>query len=202
MYRNIVFDLGGVVVDYNPRDFLADRFFYERLENTIYDAVFGSEEWALLDRGALGWAEASEIFLRRGKDKGIELEMQAVVDEWTDMLTTRKATVTLMRLLKKKGFNLYYLSNISRDAFALLEKRDFWPIFDGGIASWEVQLRKPDTALYKQLLDKYKLVPEETIFTDDNRENAAAAFQAGITGIHFKNVKGFCKMLVVFGIDV
>lgn len=202
MYHNIVFDIGGVVVNYSPKDYLVDRFYHDRTEKKLYEAVFGSEEWEMLDRGELRWAEAAEIFRQRGKEKDISFEMQALLDEWTDMLTTRKATVALMRLLKKKGFKLYYLTNISHEVFALLQQRDFWQLFDGGVASCEAGAAKPDLALYRELLKKYELEPQETIFTDDRRENTAAAFEAGITGIQFKNVKNFCKMLVTYGIDI
>lgn len=202
MYKNIVFDLGGVVVDYKPKDYLVDRFFHEKTEQKIYDAVFGSNEWLMLDRGDISWEQACKIFMGRAKQKDIEFEMEVVLEEWTDMLETRKPTITLMRLLKKKGFNLYYLSNISSHAFEVVSKRDFWNLFDGGIASCEVNINKPDPEIYRMLLSKYKLVPQETIFTDDNRENAANAFQAGITGILFENVKSFCSMLVTYGIDI
>lgn len=202
MYRNIVFDLGGVVVEYNPRDYLADRFFNERIEKRLYEAVFGSEEWQLLDQGKLTWGEAFQIFIQRGQDKEMLFEMQALLENWTDMLTTRKPTIALLKLLKKKGFDLYYLSNISKETLALLARRNYFKLFSGGVASYEVGVNKPDPLIYDTLLDKYDLVPEETIFTDDRKPNAAAAFGAGITGIQFKNVKGFCKSLLSYGIDV
>lgn len=202
MYRNLVFDLGGVVFNYDPRDFLVNRFYHEATENKIYEAVFGSEEWALLDQGKLSWRKASEIFLRRGREKDIEFEMLTVLEEWPDMLSTRKATVTLLNLFKKKGFNLYYLSNISHEVLQMMKNRDFWQLFDGGVASCNVGLLKPEPEIYTALLEEYELRPQETIFTDDHIDNANAAYAAGITGIHFKNVKSFCKMLVTYGIDI
>jgi putative hydrolase of the HAD superfamily len=202
VYHNIVFDLGGVVVNYSPRDYLVDHFYNERIENQLFSAVFGSEEWQLADMGKLSWDEAAAIFTQRGQDMDLAFEMQTLLDEWTDMLTTRKATVALMRLLKNKGFGLYYLSNISLEVLRLLEVRDFWQLFDGGLTSCQAGVIKPDLAIYRQLLDKYGLIPQETIFTDDARENTAAAFEVGITGIQFKSVKNFCKMLVTYGIDI
>lgn len=202
MYHNIVFDLGGVVIDYNPKDYLVDRFYHTDTEEKLYNAVFGSEEWHLLDKGEITWAEAQSIFMRRGHEDGLAFEMQAVMDEWTDIMSTRRATVALLRLLKKRGFNLYYLSNISKPILELLKQRDFWSLFDGGVASCEEGYLKPEPELYQILLSRYGLVPQETIFTDDLRENTAAAFEIGITGIQFKNVKNFCKMLVTYGIEV
>ncbi len=202
MYQNLVFDLGGVVVNYNPKDYLAETFFYERLENKLYAAVFGSEEWIKMDLGEMSFEDASEIFMRRAEEEDIAFEMQALLDNWMELMTDRKATINLMRLFKKQGYKLYYLSNIARESLAVLQKRSFWSMFDGGIASCEVGLIKPDPKIYRLLLQQYSLVPQETIFADDRKENALAAFQAGITGIQFHNVKNFCKMLVTYGINL
>lgn len=202
LYQNMVFDIGGVVVNYNPKEFLVDKFFHERTENKIYDAVFGSEEWQLLDKGELSWRKATEIFMRRGQEKDIAFEMLSVLEEWTQMLTTKNATVTLLRLLKKRGFKLYYLTNMSKEVLGMLSTRDFWQLFEGGVASCEVGLLKPDIAIYRHLLQEYNLRAQQTIFTDDMQENTLASFEAGITGIQFKNVKSFCKMLVTYGIDI
>lgn len=202
MYHNIVFDIGGVVVNYNPKDYLADKFFNERIEKKLYDAVFASEEWRLLDRGDIVWEEAFPIFMQRGDDKGVAFEMQALLENWTEMLETRKATVTLMKLLKRKGFDLFYLSNISERVLELLERRKFWKLFSGGVASFEVSANKPDPRIFEALLDRYQLVPEETIFTDDHKLNALAAFDHGMTGIQFTGVKDFAKSMVTYGIDI
>lgn len=202
MYHNIVFDLGGVVINYAPKDYLVDRFYSERTEKALHEDVFGSEEWELLDKGEITWRQAREVFLQRAEERDLAFEMQTLLDEWTEMMSTRTATVNLMRLLKKKGFNIYYLSNMSKEVFDLIRQRDFFSLFEGGVVSCEVGVVKPDIEIYRQFLQKYSLVPQETIFTDDVRQNTAAAFEAGITGIQFKNVKSFCKMLVTYGIDI
>ncbi len=202
VYHNMVFDLGGVVFNYNPKEYLVERFYNERTEKKLYDAVFGSEEWQLMDLGKLTWNDASAIFMQRGKAKDVAFEMRALLEEWTELLTTRSATVVLMRLLKKNGFNIYYLSNLSKEVHELIARRDFWPLFDGGVLSYEVGVAKPDLEIYQILLKKYKLAPQETIFTDDTKANSSAAFETGITGIQFRNVKSFCKMLVTYGIEI
>jgi HAD superfamily hydrolase (TIGR01509 family) len=75
-------------------------------------------------------------------------------------------------------------------------------LFDGGVASCEVGVCKPDPEIYRHLLAKYELDPTETLFTDDSKENAEAAFRAAITGIPFRNVKSFCKALVALGVEL
>ncbi len=202
MYNNLIFDLGGVVVNYSPKDYLADTFFYERVEKRLYNLVFASEEWKLLDLGELTFKQANDIFMKRAEEENLAFEMRALLDDWTDMLSTKQATVNLMRLFKKQGYRLYYLSNISHDVLAMLKKRSFWSMFDGGIASCEVGLAKPDPDIYRLLLQSYKLDASECIFADDRKENALAAFEVGITGIQFFDVKNFCKMLVGYGVTV
>ncbi len=202
MYKNLIFDLGGVVVNYNPKDYLAEQFFYERIEKMLYDMVFASEEWRQLDLGEITFLQANEIFMKRAESENLGFEMRALLDNWTEMLSNRQATINLMRIFKKQGYQLFYLSNISHDVLAQLKKRSFWSMFDGGIASCEVGLAKPDPTVYRLLLDSYKLDPRECIFADDRKENALAAFEVGITGIQFFDVKNFCKMLVGYGVTL
>ena len=77
---------------------------------------------------------------------------------------------------------MFYLSNISWDVLEMLQQRKFWQLFDGGVASCEVKLTKPDLRIYHALLAKYGLSAAESIFIDDNTANASAAFDADITG--------------------
>lgn len=202
MYKNIIFDLGGVVVDFNPREFLLERFYNEDMENKVFDLTFGSEEWLLLDAGKLTRTEGNARMLEHAKEVGCVFEVQSVLDDWNRMLKTRRKTVEVIKRLKKMGFSIYYLSNIPQDVIDEIRQRDFWPLFDGGIASCEVQLTKPDPAIYKLLLERYQLIPAETIFVDDHKPNTTAAFDLGITGIHYKGSSSFIRALNTCGIPI
>ncbi len=201
MYRNIIFDLGGVVVDFTPREFLVDHFMNEKLENQLYDITFGSDEWIELDAGLLSREECSRIMLEKGRAIGREYEVRIILNDWYDMLHTKDDTVQLIKRLKKRGYGIYYLSNISYDVLDLLHQRRFWQLFDGGIASCDVKLTKPDLRIYHALLAKYGLNAAECIFIDDNTANAAAAFDCDITGIHFKNSRALHRALQSYGIE-
>ena len=83
----------------------------------------------------------------------------------------------------------------------MLQQRKFWQLFDGGVASCEVKLTKPDLRIYHALLAKYGLSAAESIFIDDNTVNASAAFDADITGIHFKNVRTLQRALLSYGVE-
>ena len=112
MYKNIIFDFGGVVVNFNPKDFLMDHFMNRRAEEETYDIVFGSQEWQDLDRGIITREEANKIMLEKAAHANRVFEVQTCLDEWFTMLETNKTTVQIMRKLKAAGYRLYYLTNI------------------------------------------------------------------------------------------
>lgn len=200
MYKNIVFDLGGVVVGFDPRGFLIERFYDEMLESTLYDLTFGTKEWRMLDAGECPREQTNAVLMERAKAAGYGFEVQAVLDDWFSMLHTQHAVVSLMKHLKKSGYHLYYLSNIPFDVLDMMKERNFWPLFEGGVASCEVRTNKPDPAIYQCLMDKYALIPEETIFTDDNPINVKGAYDLGITGIQFQDINSFVKELESCGV--
>ena len=96
----------------------------------------------------------------------------------------------LVRKLKSRGYCVYYLSNIPEDVLDFLTERDLKGLFDGGVASCEVHINKPDPRIYKALLDKYQLKAGESVFIDDRLENVQAAFRLGFAGIQMKDSVG------------
>lgn len=200
MYKNIVFDLGGVVVDYEPREFLVDHFMNEKLEQSLYDITFGSAEWLKLDAGAITRAEAEEIMRKKGTAIGHKFEIDMLLTDWMDMLKTKEDTITLMRKLKKNGYRLYYLSNIAEDTLERLSRRNFWVLFDGGIASCDVRMLKPDHRMFERLLRKFSLQPSETVFIDDSPANIVAVSDMGMAGIRYKGTRELVRALASYGI--
>ncbi len=202
MYKNIIFDLGGVVVDYAPKIFLVDHFMNEKLENELYDITFGSNEWLLMDSGELTREEGNRLMREKAAAIHRTYEVDVILSDWFDILHTKEDTVQLMKRLKKRGYSLYYLSNISHDVLDLLRQRSFFELFDGGLASCEAKLNKPDLRLYQTLLANEGIHASESIFIDDNKVNAAAAASVGITGIHFRNVRLLARSLSNYGIHL
>ena len=103
MYKNIIFDLGGVVVDFKPRDFLRDHFLNKSAEDEVFDLTFGSKEWEELDRGVISRGTANRLMLENAAERGRTFEVQAVIDEWQSILHTNKRTVKTMCKLKLAG---------------------------------------------------------------------------------------------------
>ncbi len=202
MYKNIIFDLGGVVVDFTPRIFLLDRFSNEELENKLYDISFGSDTWQALDAGEMTREEGDKIMMKAAAEIGLSYEMEVVLNDWDDMLKTKDDTARLIKRLHKNGYNLYYLSNIAHDTLALIKKRHFWPLFKDGIASCNVRVTKPDLKIFNGTLRKFGLNPQETIFIDDTPINVDAAQTTGIKALLFTSVPALAKDLAALGVNL
>lgn len=115
MYKNIIFDFGGVVVQFNPKDFLMDHFVNKRAEEIVYELTFGSQEWQDLDRGIITREEGNAAMLENAARVNRVFEVQTVIDEWPTILRTKESTVHTMQKLKAAGYRLYYLTNIPAD---------------------------------------------------------------------------------------
>lgn len=194
MYKNIIFDLVNVVLDYNPVAYLKEKFNDNKVEEIILDTVFKSEEWPMLDRGVITEEEAIERIVNRDiKNKEF---IEIAFENWYEMLRPLNDTVMLIKELKNKGFNLYYLSNFHLKAFDyVIKKNEVFKLFDGGVVSFKEKLLKPEKEIYTKILEAYDLKADECIFIDDVFENVEGANKEGIKGIQFKNVKDLRKEL-------
>ena len=190
MYKSIIFDIGGVMIDFDPKGYLVDRLCSAKTEEMVYGLTFGSEEWKKLDAGLISRFEGNHIMLEKARAAGCEFEVQGVLDDWTHILHPRHKMHELVRRLKNHGYCVYYLTNMPQDIFELLEQRGTFERFDGGVASCEVHINKPDPRIYKALLDKYQLKAGESVFIDDRLENVQAAFRLGFAGIQMKDSVG------------
>ena len=150
--------------------------------------------------GLITRQEAEAVMRRRGAELGHSFEVDAILSDWMDMLKTKDDTVQMMTRLKKRGYRLYYLSNIPAHVYDMLRQRRFFALFDGGVASCEIHLNKPDLRIYQALLKKYGLDPAASIFIDDNKQNASAAFDMDMVGIHYKNGSALRKALKSYGV--
>ena len=133
---------------------------------------------------------------------GRAFEVQGVLDDWLHILRPRRRMQELVRRLKNHGYSVYYLSNIPEDVLALLKERGVLDRFDGGVASCEVHINKPDPRIYQALLDKYHLRADECIFIDDRAENLVAASALGFGIYEMHNVGTLLRSLPTFGVSL
>ena len=115
MIKNIIFDIGGVVVNYDPKEYLSRKFNRPELEQVLYDAIFDSAEWKLLDAGKMTRALAEQQMLSAAGDYRYEARM--VLDDWRGMMTTKLDTVELITALRASGYHIFFLSNMPEDIY-------------------------------------------------------------------------------------
>lgn len=187
MYKNVIFDLGNVLLDFNPRGYLKSKISDDKLED-VFKAIFSSEEWVMLDRGTITEKEAINNIINRNSTYKNEINL--AFDNWYDLLKPIEETVEILMSLKENGYKIYYLSNFHELAFGEVTKKNkFFELFDGGVVSYAEKLIKPEEEIYKLILERYKLNPNESIFVDDMETNVEGANKVGIKTILFKGAK-------------
>lgn len=186
MIQNIVFDIGNVLVDFDPKKFLKRKGFDETTAERIINASVKTSVWNELDRGAWTEEELIEGFVRN--DPEIEDQLRRAFEDYKDIVLPTTYAIPWIKELKAKGYGVYYLSNCSRMVEVQCEEAmAFLPYTDGGILSYTDKLIKPDPAIYLLFLERFGLKADETVFLDDTLVNIEAAEKLGIHGIWFKS---------------
>ena len=181
MIRNIVFDIGKVLLGFPVMDYLISLFGEEKAVR-IAQAVFGTGYWNELDRAVLSEEEILELFYIGAPD--LKAEIKEAFDRIGECIIRFRWPIQLIDSLKERGYNVYFLSNMSEHAKASNpDAFDFVSHMDGGIWSCDVKAIKPGPDIYRCLFEKYGLVPEECIFIDDHEENVAVGKRFGMKGI-------------------
>lgn len=183
MIKNIIFDLGNVLISWKPSEYYEKKNYPKQRIDILLNEVFKSDEWCQLDNGDISTQEAIEkIALNSSLNRD---EIALVFNQRIEILHPIKNNIKLLPLLKKRGFYLYYLSNFSIDLFKeVVSTYEFFKYFDGGIFSADVGLSKPDLRIYNALLDKYLLKSDESLFIDDLNINVQGARESGIASIY------------------
>lgn len=181
MIKNIIFDLGNVLLSWKPGEYFEKSGYDTMTSDLIMNDVFKSPEWLSLDNGDLSTPEAIDLIAEKSSLR--KEYISSLFNLRTKIIYPLTENIKLLPELKKKGFKLYYLSNFPIDFFEeVKEEYDFFRYFDGGIISAEVRHSKPDKKIYKILLEKYSLNPEECFYIDDIEINVRAAESAGLKG--------------------
>ena len=182
--KNIVFDLGNVLIKFDKETYLEEKLPKEKRKD-FDDNVIETREWLMLDRGTLTYAEAKKIF--KEKSPHLSTEIDNFFDkDFFELLKPIKENIELLFKLKDHyEYKLYVLSNFHKDSFEYVFKHnDFFRLFEGCLVSCYFKLLKPEEKIYDTLLYEFGLIPEETLFIDDMKENIEAAENKGIRGLH------------------
>jgi HAD superfamily hydrolase (TIGR01509 family) len=184
--RNVIFDLGGVVFDWNPDHIVSRVQPVPEMRAALKAALFGHADWRLFDRGTLSEPELIErLQLRLGATRQ---EVDAILDAVRNSLVEKPETLELMRALQGQGTPLYCLSNMPATIYTHLRRRHhFWDVFSGIVISGEVQMMKPEPEVFMHLLETFNLRADESVFVDDLLSNIESARQVGLHAIWFKD---------------
>ena len=183
----IVFDLGGVLIDWNPRYlyrslFDGDEHRMEVFLSTICTPAWNNEQ----DSGRL-FADA--VALLKGQYPEHAEYIEAYDRDWHKMLGEAIAdNLQLLAELRQMRMPLYALSNWSAEKFPIaLHRFEFLSWFDGMVVSGHVGMKKPDPKIFRHLLDRFRLSARRTLFIDDSPDNGAAAAELGFVAVHYQS---------------
>lgn len=196
----IIFDLGGVLIDWSPVSLYTD-IFGNKDEAEWFIENICDLEWNEEQDGGRTIEEATQLQIK--KFPHWEKEIKLYYDRWDEMLLGPiKGTVDILEHLHTQtSLPLYALTNWSAETFPIaLERYDFLQYFKGILVSGVEKLKKPDPAIYKLILDRYNIDPSTTLFIDDNERNVKSAIETGIPTIHFKSPDQLRSDLIKRGI--
>ena len=198
MLRNIVFDVGQVLLRFEPLKWLHTLFTPARADE-LYQIIFAGPEWPMLDSGALTDEEALARFTAAHPE--IADDLRLAFGRWPECLSLIEETAALVPQLRARGYRTYVLSNFSPRFWDIIKPYPVFQQMDGILVSSNERLVKPDPAIYARLCEKFDLIPAECFFIDDIPENVAAAIAFGMNGTRFINIELLMKELQVCNIS-
>lgn len=167
MIKNIIFDLGNVIINYN-KDNIVNHFTRKDDEkNFLKEKIINSEEWKLLDLGQIDNDEAIERVQKRNDSKYKDL-IKEFWHEWYKVQPINEDVVNIAKSLRNNNYNIYVLSNMAIETYEYFKKEEFFSICDGIVISGYEKVKKPDSRIFNILLERYNLNPNECLFIDDD----------------------------------
>lgn len=184
MIQNIIFDLADVLLVYDWETYL-DSFEYDAVtREAVADAVFRNIDWQYGDEGKYNEAEWLNAFIENAP--AYEREIREVYASLGKCIAKQDYTDAWVRQYRDRGYRIFFLSNYPEGVYQKTKATlSFLETFDGGVFSFREKCTKPNENIYKILLKRYDIKPEEAIFFDDRAENVRAARRLGIHGIVF-----------------
>ena len=201
MIKNIVFDMGNVLVRFDPELFMDRYSLTGEDRKLIRNEVFRSVEWTMLDRGVIDEEIAEQRILPRLPER-LHDAARGLIEKWDDPIVPVEGMMELLQALKAKGYRLYLLSNAATRQPIYWARAEASKLMDGVLISAEVKLLKPDPQIYRTFLHKFALRPEECVFIDDTPINVEGALYENMAGIVFNmDVAALAESLRSLGVE-
>ncbi len=184
MIKNIIFDMGNVLLQYDPGVCLHHFVEQEEDRALIRRELFEGPEWVEGDLGHITDEERFDGVSKRVPER-LHRELKACTEQWHMCMQPVAGAKEFCGYAREKGYRIFVLSNASSSFYQYFQRFAPLDYFDGIVVSCDIHMIKPDVRIYQYLLDKYHLKPEESFFIDDMPENVAGAEKAGIRGAVF-----------------
>ncbi|MDB4918880.1 HAD family hydrolase [Mucilaginibacter sp.] len=200
MINTIIFDLGAVLIDWNPH-YMYRSIFTDEEEMKNFLATVTTSDWNEEQDAGRSLHEGTEILVKQFPEH--EDKIRAFYTRWDEMLGDAfHDTVEIFKELKESGkYKIYALTNWSAETFPVaLERFEFLHWFDGIVVSGAEKMRKPAPEFYQILLDRHEVNAAEALFIDDNYRNILAAEKLGINSIHFTSAPVLKEKLIELGV--
>lgn len=184
MIKNIIFDIGNVILNFNLLNVLPSFTENKDEQKFIFDNIINSPEWlghALIDTGYIKKEDAIEIV----KDRTNHTNDKLISDFWNtynDYASIDENVIALIKKLKANNYRIYLLSNINPYTYDFVKTSGLFDIVDGYVLSYLEHKIKPYESIYNILINRYNLIPEECLFVDDKEDNMITANRLGILG--------------------
>ena len=193
----IIFDLGGVLVDWSP-NYLYDKIFVSLEGRDFFLNHITTMDWNEEQDAGRSWAEGIEQLIKLFPE--YHNEIAAYYNRWSEMLNGSIAeNVDILKKLDEANFPLYALTNWSYETFPIAKERYEWlKLFKGIVVSGEEKVRKPDPLIYNICCERYNLNPATTLFIDDSLRNIQAAKEFGLITCHYRNSHQLNEDLSIF----
>jgi len=201
--NTIIFDLGGVLIDWNPEYVFLDAFNGNREKMSWFLSNICTMDWNENQDAGYPLKNATEDLVRKFPE--YENYIKMYYGKWEHMLGEAIAgTVNILeKFVKNDAFKVVALTNWSSETFPIAQKRfDFLNWFEGIVVSGEEKTRKPHKEIYEILINRYQITPENALFIDDNLRNIEASKELGLNAIHFKDPNQLNKALTNFNIYI
>jgi 2-haloacid dehalogenase len=199
--NTIIFDLGGVLLDWSPEYVYTETYFDSPEKKEYFFKNICTNDWNEEQDAGRSIVDATQLLVAQFPEW--EAPIRDYYGRWTEMLRGPiHETVEIFRQLKDSGkYKTYALTNWQGDLFHIaLVRYNFMHWFDGRVVSGDEKTRKPFHEFYHRLLDRYNVVPQNAMFIDDNLRNVKAAEELGITSIHFRSPQQLKSELTKLGI--
>lgn len=194
MIKNIIFDFGKVLVDYDFQHVITRFFKDKEQEQRFYNIATDETFMDIVDKEEIPFSELIENLKKKYPE--FSDAFQKFHDHYPDFVTGEVPGMRdLLIELREKGYKLYGLTNWCSAVHEVMRRYDIFKLLDGRVISSEEKLIKPDRAIYLRVCEKYGLNPEECLFTDDKEKNIEGAKRAGMHAILFKGCDDFRKKL-------